>query len=233
MIDFHCHALPGMDDGSRSVDESAAMLTELARQGVDTVALTSHFYANENRPERFLERRAASFEKLQSVLTEDMPRVFLGAEVYYFRGISHMAGLETLRLENSGVLLLEMPFDTWSEGTVREVIDLCRDGRFVVMMAHIERYLKLQKRDVWDRLLEEGAVMQVNASFFRPGLHQGKAMRMAREGRIHVLGTDCHNMDSRRPNMDEAVAQLNRRLGQPWTDRFLARIEDAWDDWKN
>lgn len=233
MIDFHSHVLPGMDDGSHSVEESAEMLRTLARQGVDRLALTSHFYADENGPERFLERRAAAFERLQAVLTEDMPQVYLGAEVYYFRGISRMEGLEDLRLERSAVLLLEMPFDTWPESAVREIVDLCRDGRFVVMLAHIERYLKYQKRDVWDRLLSEGAVMQVNASFFRPGLHQGKAIRMAKEGRIHVLGTDCHNMNARRPNYDEAIAQLDRRLGQAWTDRFLNRIEDDWEDWRN
>lgn len=232
MIDFHSHVLPGIDDGSHSPEESAEMLRMLAHQGVDKLALTSHFYANENSPQRFLERRAAAFERLQTVLTDEMPRVYLGAEVYYFRGISHMEGLEDLRLENSCVLLLEMPFDTWPEAAVREVEDLCRDGRFVVMMAHIERYLKYQKRDVWDRLLSEGAVVQVNASFFRPGFHQGKAIRMAKEGRIHVLGTDCHNLSSRRPNMDEALEQLDKRLGPAWTDRFLDRMEDAWEDWQ-
>ena len=57
MIDLHTHVLPGMDDGSRSPEESARMLRELAAQGVTLAAATPHFYAGENSPDRFLRRR--------------------------------------------------------------------------------------------------------------------------------------------------------------------------------
>lgn len=43
MIDLHTHVLPGMDDGSRSPEESARMLRELAAQGVTLAAATPHF----------------------------------------------------------------------------------------------------------------------------------------------------------------------------------------------
>ena len=231
MIDFHSHILPGIDDGSRSVEESAEMLRTLYRQGVELVALTSHFYANENSPHHFLERRARAFERLAPVLGEDMPRVRLGAEVYYFRHISHMEGLERLCLEGTNVLLLEMPFNTWTEGEIREVEDLCRSGRFTVMLAHIERYWKNQKRSVWQRLRQAGAVFQCNASFFKPGLHQGGAIRLLRQGFVHVVGTDCHNMSSRKPNMDVAAAALEKRLGQQEAVAFFRRAYDYWEEW--
>ena len=48
MIDFHSHILPGMDDGSQTVEESLTLLEMLRAQGVDTVAATPHFYAREN-----------------------------------------------------------------------------------------------------------------------------------------------------------------------------------------
>ena len=48
MTDIHCHVLPEMDDGSRSVEESVAMLEALSAQGVGCVAATPHFYAMEN-----------------------------------------------------------------------------------------------------------------------------------------------------------------------------------------
>ena len=47
MIDWHNHLLPNMDDGSRSVEESLAMLRAQAAQGVTTVMATPHFYAND------------------------------------------------------------------------------------------------------------------------------------------------------------------------------------------
>ena len=45
MTDLHMHVLPGMDDGSKDVRTSIAMLKRSASYGVDTVAATSHFYA--------------------------------------------------------------------------------------------------------------------------------------------------------------------------------------------
>ena len=43
MTDYHSHILPGMDDGSRSVEESLSLLREEVRQGIDTVVMTPHF----------------------------------------------------------------------------------------------------------------------------------------------------------------------------------------------
>ena len=81
MIDFHTHILPGIDDGSSHVEESAAMLTALREQGADTVFLTPHFYPQESCLTDFLEKRAEAMEKLKPILTEDMPTCRLGAEV--------------------------------------------------------------------------------------------------------------------------------------------------------
>ena len=47
MIDWHSHVLPQMDDGSKSAEESLAMLKMQSEQGVDTVIATPHFYAND------------------------------------------------------------------------------------------------------------------------------------------------------------------------------------------
>lgn len=43
MVDFHCHILPGVDDGSKSVEQSLQMLHLEQQQGVDAVILTPHF----------------------------------------------------------------------------------------------------------------------------------------------------------------------------------------------
>ena len=57
MIAFHSHILPQMDDGADCVETSLAMLRESFLQGVDIMVSTSHFYADEDYPQRFLERR--------------------------------------------------------------------------------------------------------------------------------------------------------------------------------
>ena len=214
MIDFHSHILPQIDDGSSGVKESLEMVDELSRQGVDTVISTSHYYATHRSPREFLDRRARAFEQLKERLPEDAPRILLGAEVLYFPGMSHMEELSSLCIEGTNILLLEMPFRPWTEHMIREVHDLARTGRFTLMMAHIERYYDDQPAAVWDDLLDEGVLMQSNAEFFLPFFAGRKALKLLREDRIHLLGSDCHNMTSRPPQMDEALRVIRRRLGE-------------------
>ena len=57
IIDFHSHILPGIDDGSRNVEESIALLRKEAEQGITHVIATPHFYPQHDTPERFLKRR--------------------------------------------------------------------------------------------------------------------------------------------------------------------------------
>lgn len=214
MIDFHSHILPGIDDGSQSVEESLSMLEALRTQGVDTVVASSHFYATRRSPSEYRKRRAQAFERLGGALPEDAPRVLLGAEVLFFPGISRMEELPELCVEGTDVLLLEMPFTTWTDYMVREVKDLAYTGRYTLLLAHIERYYYRQHVSVWDELLDLGILMQSNADFFLPFRTRRKALKLLREGRIHLLGTDCHNMTSRSPHMDQAMETIRNHSGE-------------------
>jgi len=199
-----------MDDGSRSAEESLAMMEALAAQGVSRIAATPHFYADENSPEEFLDRRAASMAKLTEVWRSGLPAVQLGAEVCYFEGISRCEGLDALKIEDTGLLLLEMPFCHWSQRMLQEVREL-QTSRTAVLLAHIERYLYWQDGETWDTLAEWGVLNQCNASFFLRWQTKHKALRMLREGRIHFLGSDSHNMEDRPPRLGAAWALLGRK----------------------
>ena len=213
MIDFHSHILPGIDDGSKSTKMSLEMLAALRAQGADTVAATPHFYATQRSVGRFLERRAQAAEKLLARLPAEAPRILLGAEVLYFPGVGRMEELEELCLEGTRLLLLEMPFTTWSEYMVREVNELARSGRVTLMLAHMERYYFQQEPSVWDELLDNGVLLQSNAEFFLRFRTRRKALQLLRDGYIHVLGTDCHNMGSRAPRLGEARRRIEKHLG--------------------
>ena len=213
MIDFHSHILPGIDDGSKNVKMSLQMLSAMRDQSIDTVIATSHFYATQRSPRRFLERREQAWDLLAPELPDSAPDIILGAEVLYFPGISHMAELPQLCFEGTNILLLEMPFDSWTEYCIREVRELARSGEFTILLAHIERYYYKQPVSVWDDFLSEGVLMQSNADFFLPFRARRKALKLLREGRIHLLGTDAHNTSARAPRMAEAVAMIRKHLG--------------------
>lgn len=207
MIDFHTHILPGIDDGSQSISESIALLRAEYAQGVEAVVLTPHFYAHQNSPETFLKRRRQAWQALKPYLDSRMPRPFLGAEVQYFEGICGMREIRQLMIEQTDYLLLEMPFTRWTDRVVSDAVSLNNRGDIVVVLAHIERYISMQPKEVWEYLRKSGLLMQVNASFFESWRTKHKAMSMLEKGEIHLLGSDCHNMNSRRPNWDQVPAK--------------------------
>lgn len=202
MIDFHTHILPCMDDGSDSIRTSLSMLRAEARQGIEAVVLTSHFYAQENSPETFLKRRQRAWQQLQPYLWPELPDIYLGAEVQYFEGICAVDEIRELRVEGTEYLLLEMPFCHWPDRVIEDVLELCEWDGVQIVLAHIERYMNMQPKGVWKYLRNGGALMQSNVSFFENWKTRHKAISMLANGEIHFLGSDCHNMDTRRPNWD-------------------------------
>lgn len=214
MFDFHSHILPGIDDGSRDIDESLKLLLESARQGVTDMAATSHFYANENSPEEFLAKREAAWNRLESCLEGGMPNIRLGAEVHYFEGIARSEDVGRLRLTGTSLLLLEMPMNRWTARMVDAVLDLNRRRDTIVLLAHMERYLSMQSPRTWKLLQAEGVKMQANASFFWNHKTRKKALGMLKKGEIHALGSDCHSMETRPPRLREAMEVISGHLGK-------------------
>jgi protein-tyrosine phosphatase len=216
MIDWHSHVLPGMDDGSRDINESLAMLRALGDQGVQTVIATPHFYANEESVDSFLERREERYGLLCKSDDGTFPHVICGAEVRYYPCISRMKDLELLTVKGTKLLLLEMPMARWTEYTVKELIELVSLRRLTVILAHIERYLVFQKKGTFERLLESGLMMQVNASFFDKIGNRRKAFALLDSGMIHFIGSDSHNMTSRPPKLGRAYELIERRFGEDY-----------------
>lgn len=220
MIDWHNHILPGVDDGSRDLAESIEMIKMQMAEGVTTVIATPHFYANDESVEAFLKRRNTAVLELLSSLPEGAPEILLGAEVKYYQGISRMENLKELRIQNSKLLLLEMPMTVWTEYMVRELIELAGKSSFQIVLAHVERYLRLQKASTWERIYESGILTQVNTSFFLGFASKRKAVSLLKEGKIDFIGSDCHNTTSRPPVLKAAFDIIQKKLGGTYVDQM-------------
>ncbi len=223
MIDFHTHILPGIDDGSKDVCQSLEMLRMEQKMGIDTVFLTPHFYASQNSPEVFLNRREEAWERLQEGLEEGMPQLLPGAEVQYYESIGYAENLKSLCIHGTNLLLLEMPFNRWDERMVRTVLDLNGTDGIQIVLAHIDRYLKFVKEDVWDLFQRSGILMQLNASAFSGLLHRRKAVSLMQNGFVQFIGSDCHNLDIRKPNWD-IVPERAWQIAQQNCDYLLRQI---------
>lgn len=229
MTDFHSHILPGVDDGSRNVTQSLSMLRMLQQQGVEAVALTPHFYARHQHPERFLYERDRAWEALREQVTPDLPAMRLGAEVLYYRGISRSQSLPDLCLEGTRLLLLEMPTGKWTPFEIDEVRDLARGSDMKVLLAHIDRYWHEQKASVWSSLLDEGVLFQVNTGAFAHRRLCRPMLRLIANRCVYALGTDCHDTAQRAPKVTEARELILRRLGPAaWESLDRRRFDDEW-----
>lgn len=220
MIDWHTHILPEMDDGSHCVAESISMVNMQAAQGVSTIIATPHFYANHDTVSSFLDRREKTYGMLKAELPREAPDIKLGAEVLYYQGISRLEGLMALRIEGSKLLLLEMPMTEWAEHMIKELVELSGKGGIRLVLAHVERYFGMQKQAVWERIFDSGILIQSNASFFTSFTSKRKAISLLKKGKIHFVGSDCHNMTSRPPQIGRAFEIIRKKLG----DGYLAQM---------
>ncbi len=221
VFDFHTHILPGVDDGSRDVGESLAMLEELTRQGASGIAATPHFYAWQSSPEQFFAKRQNAWEKLKPHLGAEAPEIRLGAEVQYFEGIHRYDGLEQFCMEGTRLLLVEMPVCTWTTRMISAILEVNNHKNVTVLLAHIERYLPYRNGKACEQLLEQGVLMQASTGFF---IEKHRiAMKMLREGKIHFLGTDSHNMDSRKPDLAQALEIMGRKKGAQLLEELKGR----------
>ena len=208
MIDFHSHILPAMDDGSKDAEMSAALLQMLRQQGVTTVVATPHFYADKHNPAEFLQRRAAAFANLP----ETDLQVLLGAEVAYFDGMSHSDALRQLCVGATRLLLVEMPFATWTERMLQEVCDIGMRQGLQPVLAHVERY-RSQFMKHRDFLTDREVLFQFGTEVFLDWRSRRWALDCLDRGEVHFLGSDCHNLTTRPPRIGEAARTIVKKRG--------------------
>lgn len=223
VIDFHSHVLPGIDDGSKDVEMSLAMLRAMREQGVDVCVATPHFYGYRQQVSAFLAQRSMAWERLSQHLESGMPQIVLGAEVAFFMALPELDGLEALCIEGTRTLLLEMPFAQWTNLELDVLTRLCLDRDYQVILAHMERYLPLQKnKDIWERMMLLPIMVQLNAECLLSPWGRRKYLDMFRTGRAHLLGSDSHNMQSRAPNLGAGRRMIEKNLGA----QALLHIDD-------
>lgn len=216
IIDFHSHILPGIDDGSDSVETSKEMLCSLKEQGVDTVVATPHYYNFRGSIEQFLENRKNAYDNLSAYLGSaecDVPDLLLGAEVRLYPDLWCEENLDALCIEKTKTILIEMPYEKWSDWMINAVYAVISKG-YRVVLAHLERYDGLaDKKKIFQGLLGMDVYVQCNTESFITFSKRHILKKLIKTGRITVIGTDCHNMDTRRPYMRRALEKIEKKYG--------------------
>lgn len=233
ITDFHSHILPGIDDGSRNVEMSVAMLCAEAEQGIHRVIATPHFYPRHETPDHFLEKRNRAEEILRNEMAKhsDLPEIQVGAEIYFFPGISESEALSRLTIGEKRCILLEMPLPPWSQAVYQEIRGIYEKQGLTPIIAHVDRYIRPFKTyDIPERLEELPVLVQANASFFQRISTRPMALNMLKRDQIHLLGSDCHNLDSRAPNLGITVEIIRKKCADMCLQRIYSYQDEVLND---
>lgn len=232
MIDFHSHVLSGIDDGSGDLLETRELLKMEWQQGVRQLLATPHFYAQQESVQHFLEKREKSRKQLFDLQKPDMvPELRMAAEVYYFPGMGQAKMLSSLCMEDRSLILVEMPFVQWTGEMYRDVKDIIEKQHLTVLLAHVERYYEFQKdRTIWEEMFALPLYSQINAgSLIKGGRKRRFSLKFIKAGHPVLLGTDCHNMRFRPPNLQEGREVLARKLGNHILEEIDTLGRELWN----
>ena len=207
-VDIHCHLLPQVDDGSRSLEESLEVMCAMKEVGFESIMLTPHFSHRYTNTEEDIATRYNNFlaEVDPYRSTKDLPEIAaLGGEYQLddrFRDRAPQGGMNVVRYSNDtdegkGIILLEFSLHQPILGAVEELFKLQMEG-YEIILAHPERYPYLDSHShMLEQLKEQGVLFQSNILSF-DGFYgeaaQKKAFDYVSFGWIDFLGTDMHNV---------------------------------------
>lgn len=212
MIDIHTHILPDFDDGSSSEEMSFCMLKEEIEQGVREVILTPHSFSRDCKciDKHQILSRFETFKRRASALPV---KLSIGEEIFFSEPgfLQYVREDRFLKLGESRYYLVEFNMEEDDCDIENAVYDLISSG-YPVILAHPERY-RYMSIGLMDRLKAVGCRFQLNASSLLGG--NGRRIKklskaMVRSGYCDFIGSDCHNLASRKPNLKEGRDYLKR-----------------------
>lgn len=222
LVDVHSHILPGIDDGSPDVETSLKMIEALQSQGARAIVLTPHYYSDSISYEDFVARRDNALHLLEKSLPPGSPKLIPAAEVYITKYLLNNSNLDALKIGNTDYALIEHPFSCdFSQEIYDRLLSLNYDYGIKPILAHIERYPAfMDDGDLLDSYIEMGCIAQVNISSFVDSSRslRKKLFKYLESGRIHLIGTDCHNLSSRKPDFETGVNAIIKKCGAEAVD---------------
>lgn len=224
-LDMHCHILPGVDDGSRSMDMSMAMLDFAYEEGIRAIILTPHYHGGYVETERtVIDETFEELNKHSRKLHPDL-KLFIGNEIYYYPSVPEWIEEGRVHtLADSDYVLLEFSTPVKKRELLEAVQNLCSHGYYPVL-AHVERYDCLVRDPFYvGELIDNGAYIQVNS---RTVTGEGGmkikhfVKRLLKEEWIHFIGTDAHSMGGRKPEIADCADYIIRKCSEEYAAGIL------------
>lgn len=194
-IDWHCHILPGVDDGVQTMDEALHILAEYERLGVKEVWLTPHIMEDIPNTTSQLRERFA-----------DLKAAYAGSVSLYLASEYMLDNLFEERLQNKDLLpfgkdeshvLVETSYFNPPMGLI-DILQRIKSKGYYPVLAHPERYLYMKPFE-YHRLKSMNILFQLNI-FSLIGLYGKEVKKRARllqkQEMYEFQGTDLHRMST-------------------------------------
>lgn len=218
MFDMHCHVLYGIDDGSKTLENSVEMLRTAERVGFQGVVLTPHYmsYTNfispvsENKKRLKALRNAIKEEGINLML-------FLGNELYYEPDLLNMTeGREFTTINKSDYFLVETMRHDSNVEHLQDFLYRLQTKGYRTILAHPERYDFVQDDpNVLIDFMEKGTYMQINMLSligFYGSRAQATAQIMLDHNMVQFMASDAHRVKSYE-KMEEACDIARSQIG--------------------
>lgn len=217
MIDIHTHLLYGVDDGSKSIEESISIIKNLSKIGVTDIVLTPHYinYSNYNSSKSNNEIRMQNL-KLELAKENIKVNLYLGNEIYIDDEIINLLRNDLISpINDSRYLLIELPMSGNHESYYDIFLDLINLG-YRVILAHPERYASFQK-DISKmyELQEIGVLFQCNIGSILGdyGKDAKKTIKkILKEKMVTFFASDIHHEKSDYMFIEKAKNKLKKYL---------------------
>lgn len=214
MIDIHSHILPGLDDGSKSLDESVEMLRQAAAAGTTDIVASPHASPDYAFDPLLVEQKIG---QLRAAIG-DTPRIHYGCDFHLtLENIDDaLRSPGKYSINHRGYLLVEFS-DFMIPKTTDQLFARMMSAGLRPIVTHPERNQLLQRRlpelEAW---VAQGAHLQVTAQSLL-GRFGKSARRCAHEwmerGLVHFLASDAHDTKWRTTALDEARQYVDNRFG--------------------
>ncbi|HQY89473.1 MAG TPA: hypothetical protein PK402_12545 [Tepidisphaeraceae bacterium] len=223
-IDVHSHILPGLDDGSTSIDESLAIARRLVQAGYTHSFCTPHVWPmhTKHRPAFIAEQ----VELLQRALDEKNVALKLlpGAELNLELDLFSIPTNDIPTYANFGKYAL---FDFWDSEMPRQFwlwIRVLTDASITPILGHPERIDAIRfEPDIVDEFAREGILLQCNLQSLTGALGRDTkrvAERLLSDGKYFMLGTDAHRLDTLEIRI-EGIERAIELVGRDEVDRLM------------
>ena len=214
-IDIHTHLLPGVDDGSTSMDMTKRMLGLALEQQIETILVTPHYEVGVSNPSANDLLRLKDQVQEEALKLSPKLRILLGNEIFYSESIvEDLKEKKALTLADSRYVLVEFSTRESYATIFRGFTGLIRAG-YLPILAHVERYNCLYKQeDLIRELVDSGCYIQMNSNSLIGGLFDTEVTRCRKlltHGLVHLIGSDCHDDRVRTPSMAKAVKALRKK----------------------